>query len=249
VGHVYAPLGTFKRYLSGGDPGDTRDAEMLVLLESASRTVDGFCRRGSGFGPVSATKSYRSRGTVLRLQADLLDPTEVLIEDVAYTGYEVTDARHLEGAFGWGRAVDVTGSWGYADDRSVIASLSVAMTASDVTAQVDDGGALDIGQTVLIDTEQLLVTDITGDVLTVRRAENGTIAAAHDYASDLEVYRYAAEVIDATLRVGQRRWKTRDSGLTGTFDTGLGIPLTAHQDSEVALLRSAVGHLRFALVY
>lgn len=248
MGHVYADLDEFKKFNSGGDPGDTRNDAMLIVLESASRAVDGFCRRGSGFGPEIATRSYSGHGQTLHLRADLLDIDEVTVGGTITTDYTVDDPRTLTGPFGYRSAVTVEGTWGYWDAHAEVAMLAVAMTDIDTEATVDDASLVNVGDVLLIDTEQVLVTAKTGDVLTVRRAENGTTGDAHDYAAAVDAYRYPAEVVDATLRVAQRRWKARDAGITPVYGEGPGLPGTANMDTEASIMRMAVGHLRFSIV-
>ena len=60
--HVYACLSEFKDFLQqNGSTVRTSasdDAAMLTVLESVSRRIDEYAGRGSGFGPVTATRSY-----------------------------------------------------------------------------------------------------------------------------------------------------------------------------------------------
>lgn len=249
MGHLYADLGEFKNFLSGGDPGDDRNAAMLVVLESASRAVDAYCRRGNGFGPEILTKAYRGTGQTLHLQADLIDAIEVRRDDVVTTDYEVTDARTLTGSFGFAPRIEVDGSFGYWDAHDEVAALAVAMSSTTPVAEVDDATDIQIGDTLLVDDEQMLVTDTDGTSLTVRRGANGTTAEAHDYAAAVDAYRYPAEVVDATLRVAQRRWKARDGGVTQWSGEGPGLPGTANMDTEASILRMSVGHLRYFVVF
>lgn len=182
MGHLYAGLAEFKAYLSGGDVGTARDSTMLVVLESAARAVDSFCRRGEGFA------------------ADLAD---------------------------------------------LVASGTLAADASDsdTTVTVADGTLYTEGQTVKVDDEEILVVSITDDSLLVVRAQHGTAAAAHANGSTVNAFRYPTQVVAATLMVAQRRWKMRDSGLTGSFGGG-DIPQTSNHDTEWSILKAAIGHLR-----
>ena len=249
MAHVYATLAEFKQYLSGGDVGSDRDATLLTLLESASRTVDAFCDRGSGFGPVIETRTYIPSARLLSLAADVvhvgsLSVNEVLVAEGLYT----FDGRVVFGSWPSGSVASVTGTFGYAGTTTTPSTaLGAALTdeASDIT--VDDSSGLSVGQVVVIDDEQMRVVAIDDSAVTVVRGYNGTTAAAHDDEALVSVYVYPAEVVDATIRVAQRRWKMRDAGLTGDFG-GVGIPATSHQDTENSILRATVGHLRFLAV-
>ena len=57
-----------------------------------------------------------------------------------------------------------------------------ALTAvnSSVTIPVTDGTKFAVGETLLIESERVLVTDIGGNNLTVRRAQAGSVLAAHN---------------------------------------------------------------------
>ena len=75
MAHVYACLQEFKDFLreqGSTSLGTNQDATMLGVLESASRRIDEFCGRGSGFGPRTGTNQYDASGGVsLWLNDDL----------------------------------------------------------------------------------------------------------------------------------------------------------------------------------
>src|SRR5258707_12331650 len=60
-------------------------------------------------------------------------------------------------------------------------NLSGATTASesDVAITVTSGAAINLGEVLLLDAERLLVTDVTGNVVTVVRQWDGTVLATH----------------------------------------------------------------------
>lgn len=80
-------------------------------------------------------------------------------------------------------------------DRSTTSSgqtnVSGATTAvdNDVAVTVTDGTQIHAGEVILIDSERMLVLDITGNVLTVKRAYDGTSLATHSTSSTINVYR------------------------------------------------------------
>lgn len=55
----------------------------------------------------------------------------------------------------------------------------LASQANAVTVAVVTGSAYSVGETILVDSERLLVVDIAGNSLTVRRAWDGSVLAAH----------------------------------------------------------------------
>lgn len=135
-------------------------------------------------------------------------------------------------------------------DLVAAATLDADLTDSATTVSVADVGAIEVGQTIRIGDEDLLVLAVDEDLdtLTVLRAQNETDAAAHSNGAAVSTYRYPSAVVDATIRVAQRRWKMRDAGLTGAFGGSAEIPQTTNQDTEMSILRATLGHLRFQVV-
>jgi hypothetical protein len=55
----------------------------------------------------------------------------------------------------------------------------VSALASDVTIAVTTGTSYAVGEILLLDSERMLIVDIAGNNLTVKRAWDGTVLAAH----------------------------------------------------------------------
>src|SRR5258707_15689171 len=70
-------------------------------------------------------------------------------------------------------------------------NLSGATTASesDVAITVTSGAAINLGEVLLLDAERLLVTDVTGNVVTVVRQWDSTVLATHAGGTTLNAYR------------------------------------------------------------
>lgn len=66
-----------------------------------------------------------------------------------------------------------------------------ALTAqlADVSVTVADGTAFTRGETILIDSERMMIEEIAGNVLTVRRRCEGTVLAAHSTGASVYAYR------------------------------------------------------------
>ncbi len=58
-------------------------------------------------------------------------------------------------------------------------SSGVDASTSTVSVPVADGTAVHVGETILIDAERMRVVDITGNTLVVKRAQEGSVLAAH----------------------------------------------------------------------
>lgn len=127
------------------------------------------------------------------------------------------------------------------------AVLAGAIDDSTTAIVVNDATPFEVGQSISIDDETLLIVAIDGDsdTLTVLRGDE---PAAHLDAAGVGTFRYPSEVVDATLRVAQRRWKMRDAGLTGAFGGSFEVPQTTNYDTEASILRMTLGRLRYQVV-
>ena len=128
------------------------------------------------------------------------------------------------------KANAITGVWGWTDDfENTGTTLDAAISSTTATTFTSsDGSSLETGWTLLIDSEQLFVSDIDGNTVTVKRGQGGTTAATHTDAT--AVYRYpppfdieeACGIIAARLyERGATAWAdiagSRESGLQYAF--------------------------------
>lgn len=272
MAHTYASVTEFKKFLSEGgtEYGTNSDADLLTLLEGVSRTVDDALDRssfGSGFGPRIGTNVYDGTGSgCLDLRDDLISYTSGTV--AAQTGGSTTaiaDSTDFYLDNGAGRYVapyrrlrlhyltsvsvgsgmriwSIVGKWGYQDEQVTATTAAEAMDTSETGYDVTDGTAFAIGQTLLADSEQMYITGISSNTLTVVRAANGTTAASHSSGITLTTYRYPREVVTATLLVAQRRWRMREAGVTGDFGGG-GIPGQSFRDTERSIIRNTCRRL------
>ncbi len=129
------------------------------------------------------------------------------------------------------RAVRVTGQWGYGDGKSAtpyedtgktvpIGGFTAVATSLALTA--GDGTSFGIGETLLMDSERLYITNISTDTLTVKRGINGTTAAAHLAAAAIYRYLYPDPVREACLLQASRLFRRGDApfGVTGSAEFG-----------------------------
>lgn len=87
------------------------------------------------------------------------------------------------------RAVKLTGVTGFSRETELTGSLLVGAIASTTATSVpiDDGTDVEVGETIIVDSEQMHVSAITANTLTVVRGINGSTAATH--LDDSIVYR------------------------------------------------------------
>ena len=127
-----------------------------------------------------------------------------------YTAIAATGKR---ARFVAGRAnVRVSGQWGWWRHARPIGSAAKAIGgASDVTLELADNSAAQVGQTLLVGSEQMYVEGRQSNALSVLRGVNGTTATAHDAGAQVRVYDYPPPVREATLTLAAMLWRRNDS--------------------------------------
>jgi hypothetical protein len=142
----------------------------------------------------------------------------------------------IEGEWTYRRFVEDTGA-----DLNNTGPLSAAATSVTVT----DGSLVSSGQTLLIESEQIFIQDVIGNVLTIIRGVNGTSAVTHVDGLDVIVFRYPAEVVQATLLLAGRLWKRKDSpyGPTAGMSPGGKVSVPHSTDVDIATLLSPLRRL------
>lgn len=121
----------------------------------------------------------------------------------------LSNASHEDGFPPGQRAVEIAGTWGYRHYKELSGSLvndATPFSATATTLAVDAGTDFAIGHTIQLETEQLLVTNIATNNLTVVRALNGTTAASHADNTPVYILRWPGPVERATLMNAARLW-------------------------------------------
>ena len=115
----------------------------------------------------------------------------------------------------------IAGTWGYSNDLSGSLTTTGAITSTTVVSWgVNDASNLEIATTILVDSEQMYITGISSNTLTVERGVNGTTAATHSAGADVYTYIYPSDVVSVCLDLGRIFFRDRDSGSTLTIGTG-----------------------------
>lgn len=65
-------------------------------------------------------------------------------------------------------------------DTNSTSLLNEALDNSETGINVDDGADFEVGQNIKVDSEEMTITDISSNTLTVIRSVNGTSAATHN---------------------------------------------------------------------
>lgn len=135
-------------------------------------------------------------------------------------------------------AVEIVGRWGYKEfkeDSGSNINDAGGISATDTTVGVTAGTDFAIGQTILIESEQMLITNISANNLTVLRALNGTTGATHADATDVYILRWPRAVERAALIQTSRLW-TRAPGFEPFY-------VDADVDTDVRLLLDGLRRL------
>lgn len=106
--------------------------------------------------------------------------------DASETQVEISDAS----AIGIGSLIRVDSERMLVTSKSNLdttQNIQVSLTAAtnNVTVAVSDGTAFTTGEIILVDSERMLITDIAGNNLTVKRAWDGSVLAAHTSPADI----------------------------------------------------------------
>ena len=226
---------------------------------------------GSGFGPRLGTHYYDGDGTnTLLLRDDVqsigtlsiapvtggtpatatLNTDYYLVNADGYTGPPwrkvVLHGQGSPTAFGAGIRTISTPSttvWGHSNTTvALTATASAIGTTTTTSVTVSAGTEFSAGLTLLIESEQLYVTAVSGTTLTVVRGANGTTAATHGAAAAIAKYVYDARVHETCLRLFQRRWKARDAGADGTSG-GLDVPAQQTLEGEKLIIERGLAGL------
>ena len=115
----------------------------------------------------------------------------------------------------------IAGTWGYSNDTTGALTTTGAITSTTVVSWgVNDATDLEVATTILVDTEQMYITGISSNTLTVERGVNGTTAATHSAGASVYTYIYPSDVVQACLDLGRIFFRDRDAGVTPTIGTG-----------------------------
>lgn len=244
----------------------TKDAQLKRFIERASNFIEQ--RTGRVFIPETATRTFDApmpnlpRGA-LYLHDDLLSVTSITDDQGAlsagdYFLYPLNRSPKRRIELNTSRefwyyddtpqsAVVIVGQWGYcADYEDTGATLGAAISSTTtLTFTASSGTLLQTGWSLLIDSEQMFVTGISGNTITVQRGNNGTTAATH--LNGAAIYRYTppAGIEETASLLAQTWYNWRKSGgekserigdYAVTYVDGQPIPLTvlAILDNEFA---------------
>lgn len=122
-----------------------------------------------------------------RIETEAVGALEAAVASTSTTTIDVTD-----GTIGVGdlltiddERVVVTGRAAL-DTGQTLGGSGLTASSASVSAAVSDGTAFTVGEELAVESERLLVTDVVGNTVTVKRAVSGSVLAAH--ANGVAVY-------------------------------------------------------------
>jgi len=220
-----------------------KDAQIDKFIARASKRIEKFT--GRRFIPWTGVKEFDYQGTKELIfgddlvsassvahgdGTDTIDPTDYFLyplnaadDNKPYLTLQVLttddfiiydDTRQS--------AIQITGKWGYCEiTKNSTSLLSAAISSTTaITVGVDDGTDFSIGQVIKVDDEQMFITNISTNDLTVSRGLNGTTAATHVNDSIVYILK-APEDIQMACEILVARWLHRaDASWADRIGTG-----------------------------
>ena len=257
MANFYITRGMVKRSAQIG--GDSLDAIVDEQIEAASREIDRLTSRR--FIPLTAAKSYDwpqkdpRRAWVLYLEEDLLSVSSLTKDGTDVTAIASTDYFLEPSVLGppysrieidlgstsfysakdtHQRQVVVTGSWGYSNDTVAASQLNGALSTTTATAMsLDDGSKADVGDTLLLESEQVFINARTSEDLGVNtHGTTGAMTASMtDKTLTVDGAPTNAVVAGEVLRIGSERLYVEAINSTTSFEVTRaydGSALAAH---------------------
>ena len=106
----------------------------------------------------------------------------------------------------------ITGQWGYTADTLSVTTADAITSTTATSVSVASATDLSAAMTILVDSEQMYITAISGNDLTVERACNGTTGATHSAATAVYRYDYEPLVAQACKDLAKIVFRDRDLG-------------------------------------
>ena len=174
---------------------------------------------------VSVTGTITSYKSTDRAESESLD--EGYNNDYWLLPYNTSPKVEIElnedtskGFHGGQQTLADTGVWGYSNDLSGEKTTTGTIATETETAWgVEDASTLNTAQTIKVDDEQMYITGISSNTLTVERGVNGTTAATHTAGTSVYTYVYPTLVVQACLDLSKIYFRDRDLGVTQTIGT------------------------------
>ncbi len=222
-----------------GVTGTTSDAVYERLVERVSREFEAECGRHFYAYSGTRYYQGHSRSPVrLLLPHDLISVNSLLVDEDGDGTYELTLAVNTDFWLGpfeaaeqgkpywyidlnpngtqlgsWPRhprAVKLAGLFGFGYELQAAGTLAEDLDASETGVDLTAGHSVEFGDTLIVESEQMYVSGVSGNTLTVTRGINGTTAATHANSTAVSIRRYPRDVEEAVMeRAVGLRWDSQ----------------------------------------
>ena len=142
----------------------------------------------------------------------------------------------LKNLYSGQQTLTILGQWGWQNDTESISTVDAIGSSSTTTVTVTSGSTTYVGDTILVGTEQMYVTNVDGNTLTVIRGVNGTTSATHSGGATYYRYKYPADVVQACLDIARTYWRSRDVGQSQILGTNE-MQMTYPQNEDRMILK------------
>ena len=221
-----------------GITATTDDTVIRKIAESASRYIDNYCNRHfytiseTRYFDGAKTLWVPDLLSVTTLKTDE-DGDGTFENTLATTDYILygaggDDALNLYprvrieisedsdyGSFANGikKGVEIAGAWGYGDGTTATPYVTTSITGTvdtttGLTLTLSADGTIEVGHTILCESEQMYVTALGTLSATVERGVNGSTAAIHS-AKTLYYYRYPRDIYQACIDLSVALYQNR----------------------------------------
>lgn len=245
------------------------NAQIDRAIQEAARNIDGHLHRkfypedktvyfdwpaqsGQGGGQITYPwKLYFDANDLLTLTTVQSPPGTSL--NTAYFNLEPADygppytyleiQRDKSIAFSGGstpqRAVQITGTWGYTQDKDQVGTLVSTINGSTQTVVLTDGSQAGVGDLLIIDSERMLVSEKAAYDTGVTQQGSGC-STTNDYDNILALLAGSSVNVDEVIALDSEKMLVLDIiGNNVTVKRGYdGTPLATHTGAEVFAYRS-----------
>jgi len=147
-----------------------------------------------------------------------------------------------KGFHGGQQTLSILGSWGYSNNTESVTTVDAVSSTTTTSISVASASDLSSAQTILVNSEQIYITGISGNTLTVERGVNGTTAATHSGGDTAYKYLYESIVVQACLDLSKVYFRDRDMGTTLTI--GSGDAATTRSDASASSILETLDQFR-----
>lgn len=114
------------------------------------------------------------------------------------------------------RRVKITGLFGYSYELEAAGALGgIGINASVTSFDLAAGHTVQLGDTLVLDAEQMYVSALVVNTVTVTRGLNGTTAAAHANGAAASIRRYPRDLENAVMLQTMRLLRNAQTGFDG----------------------------------